>query len=153
MIEFRKIRETDFELICNHRRLMFLDSGKPADLVDVVTREFSNWLQPRLNDGRYRGFVAERDGDGSIASVGVMELDWPPHPSHSLSARRGYILNLYVEPGHRGKGVAKHLMQLGENYLRSQNVEYAILHATEAGRLLYIAHGWEQTSEMAKSLR
>ena len=118
---------------------------------NVLTTD--TWLLPRLSDNSYRGFIAETDTDGPIAGVGVMELDWPPHPSHPESARRGYILNLYVQPKHRGVGVAKRLMQLCEDQLRGQNVQYAILHATDAGRPLYAKSGWEQTSEMAKSFR
>lgn len=83
---------------------MFLDAGGTAAALDEMTNGFLAWLLPRLSDNSYRGFIAETDTDGPIAGVGVMEIDWPPHPSHPVSARRGYILNLYVQPKHRGVG-------------------------------------------------
>jgi len=43
-----------------------------------------------------------------------MVLDWPPHPLHPNEDRRGYVLNLYVEPGYRGRGVARDLMRLAD---------------------------------------
>lgn len=44
-------------------------------------------------------------------------------------------------------------MQLAEDEFARRDLQYAILHATEMGRSLYVALGWHATSEMAKALR
>lgn len=60
---------------------MFLEAGgDPAEL-QVMTQHFRPWLEERLGDGRYYGFKL-LDGDQPVAAIGLMSIDWPPHPSH-----------------------------------------------------------------------
>ena len=83
------------------------------------------------------------------AGLGMMVIDWPPHPSHPADHRRAYILNVFVEPEHRRKGLAKRLMALAEARARELGVCHAILHSTRQGCPLYESLGWGPTSEMA----
>lgn len=112
---------------------------------------FREWLAPRLADGRYFGWIVE-EGGAPVAGLGMMEIDWPPHPLHPREARRGYILNVYVEPGFRRRGLARLLMETAQEEARRRGIGYAILHATDQGRALYEALGWTDTAEMALSI-
>ena len=56
---------------------------------------------------RYLGWIAE-EGGRVAGSAGLLILDWPPHPLHPTSDKRGYLLNVYVEPEFRKRGLAKH---------------------------------------------
>lgn len=150
MIELRPVSASDLALICRHREAMFREAGNPAPAISAMLAPFAAWLEPRLADGRYFGFIAEAPGGEAIGGVGLMEIDWPPHPSHPEDARRGYVLNVYVEPRHRGQGVARALMEASDQAFRARAIPYAILHATNAGRPLYERSGWSQTTEMAK---
>jgi ribosomal protein S18 acetylase RimI-like enzyme len=152
MINIRTAITEDLELICLQRRQMFLESGKSADLVDEMNVNFSDWLSIRLSNGTYKGFIAENECGKPIAGIGVMELDWPPHPAHPCDDKRGYVLNLYVEPSYRLQGIAQKLMRICEGFLQERGIKYVILHATDAGRPLYEQSGWTKTSEMAKLL-
>ena len=64
-------------------------------------------------------------------------------------AARGYLLNAYVEPGHRGRGVARELMAMATAEARRRGLAYMVLHATAMGRPMYEKLGWAPTSEMA----
>ncbi|MEE3624873.1 GNAT family N-acetyltransferase [Nitrospirillum sp. BR 11752] len=148
----RPLTPDDLDLVCRHRAAMFRDSGRPEAAITAMVTPFRAWLAPRLADGRYFGF-ALADADGAVvAGIGLMELDWPPHPAHPEEARRGYVLNVYVEPGHRRQGLARRLMTLAESAFRERGIAYAVLHATAAGRPLYEQAGWAPTTEMAKAL-
>jgi ribosomal protein S18 acetylase RimI-like enzyme len=81
-----------------------------------------------------------------------MEVDRPPHPAHPQDERRGCVLNVFVDPSHRRQGVAKLLMQAGEDAFIRRRISYVFLHASKAGRPLYLRTGWTQTNEMAKTL-
>jgi GNAT superfamily N-acetyltransferase len=131
---------------------MFCEAGRSAADLAAMAGPFRRWLAPRLADGRYFGFMAEL-GAVVIGGIGLMEIDWPPHPFHPEDDRRGYVLNVFVEPSHRGQGVARRLMQASESELIRRGISYAILHATEAGRPLYERTGWARTSEFAKLLK
>lgn len=147
----RPLAPTDLEAVCVHRLRMFDEAGSPHDALEAMAPEFRAWLEPRLRDGRYFGFAAEHAGS-IVAGVGLMEIDWPPHPLHPRDARRGYVLNVYVEYAHRGRGVARALMAAADAEFRRRGLGYAILHATAAGRPLYERIGWAGTTEMAKRL-
>ena len=78
----------------------------------------------------------------------MMVIDWPPYPLHPTQSARGYFLNVFVEPEHRGQGLARALMDLAMEEARRRGLDHMILHATPMGRPLYEALGWTQTSEM-----
>jgi ribosomal protein S18 acetylase RimI-like enzyme len=149
-IEIRAVGPEDLDLICHHREEMFRDAGSDERSLAVMTENFRLWLKPRLADGSYFGFILTAAGQPA-AGVGLMLIDWPPHPMHPAQDRRGYVLNLFVEPEHRRKGLARRLMQLAEDELSGRGVSLLVLHATEKGRPLYSDLGWTAGSaEMIK---
>jgi GNAT superfamily N-acetyltransferase len=149
--QIRPLGASDLDLVCRHRAEMFRESGRPADLIAAMSGPFREWLEPRLADGRYFGWVMEEGGE-AVAGLGMMEIEWPPHPFHPLDARRGYVLNVYVEPDRRRRGFARRLMEQACAEGRRRGLRYMILHATDQGRPLYEALGWDDTAEMALSI-
>ena len=148
---YRPVSPADLDLICRHRHEMFKASGRADEIVAPMTAAFRPWLAPRLADGRYFGWICEADHP-PVAGLGMMVIDWPPHPSHPTQAERGYILNVFVEPEHRGQGLAKALMALATTEARRRGLAYLVLHSTEMGRPVYEGLGWRQTSEMGMAV-
>ncbi|HEV3429486.1 MAG TPA: GNAT family N-acetyltransferase [Paraburkholderia sp.] len=154
-VQVRAVGMGDLELVCRHREAMFSEAGRDAATLATMTEHFRAWLAPRLADGRYFGFVLNDDDaedEVPVAGIGLMEIDWPPHPAHPEQDRRGYVLNVYVEPHARRRGLARQLMQLADEAFARRGIRYAILHATEQGRDLYRQLGWGATTEMARTL-
>ncbi|MGI4861363.1 MAG: GNAT family N-acetyltransferase [Janthinobacterium lividum] len=150
-MEVREIAEGDAELVCRHREKMFRDAGRSEAVLQTMTVDFRRWLIPRLLDRSYFGYIV-CDKAEPIAGIGLMVIDWPPHPSHPTSDKRGYVLNVYVEPGHRRQEWARELMRLAETEFSRRGIQFAILHATEKGRGLYENLGWNGTTEMSKAI-
>lgn len=147
-MELRALREDDLDLICRQREAMCRDAGRSEDALREMIPNFREWLRPRLGDGRYFGFLVCDEGR-AVAGIGLMLLDWPPHPEHPDQDRRGYVLNVYVEPAYRRRGLARRLMQRAHEEFARRGVRFAVLHATEAGRPVYDRLGWRGTTEMA----
>ncbi|AKZ63554.1 GNAT family acetyltransferase [Herbaspirillum hiltneri N3] len=150
-MEIRDIRSDDVNLICRHREAMFREAGRDENSLSAMTPNFRNWLEPRIIDGSYFGFLAT-DNNTVVAGIGMMAIDWPPHPSHPHQDKRGYILNVYVEPAYRRRGIAGRLMEMADVEFKKRGLTYAILHSTKTGRPLYEKIGWSSTTEMAKPL-
>lgn len=150
-MDLREICEEDLELICRHREEMFRDAGRSDDVLRRMRQHFRDWLRPRLRDGSYFGFVLS-ESERPVAGIGLMLIEWPPHPSHPTQDKRGYILNVYVEPSHRRRGLARRLMQHAEAAFAQRGIAFAILHATEKGKALYADMAWSGTTEMAKCM-
>ncbi len=129
---------------------MFAEAGRSLDVLDAMAAPHRAWLEPRLASGAYFGFAVE--DEGVVASVGLMAIDWPPHPAHPAQDKRGYVLDVYVQPSHRRRGIARALMTLAEQTFVTRGLSFAVLHATAAGKPLYERLGWSGTSEMAKTL-
>ena len=147
----RSVRPGDGEVIGGHRRRMFAEDGRPEEELALMSVAFRAWIKPRLEDGRYFGFLVEEAGE-VIAGIGLMIIDWPPHFLHPESAERGYICNVFVEPEHRGTGLARMLMLRAEEEFGQRGVSYLVLHASKLGRPVYEKLGWKDTREMAKRL-
>lgn len=147
----RRLQTADHAMICAQREKMFVEAGGEPAQLRVMTEHFATWLRPRLLDGRYFGFVLSDQGK-TAAAIGLMSLDWPPHPAHPTCAQRGYVLNVFVEPDYRRRGLASALMNLAEAEFARRGIGFAILHATELGRPVYENLGWVPTAEMAKTI-
>ena len=148
---YRPVVAGDLELICRHRHEMFKASGRTDAIVQPSTNAFRDWLMPCLADDSYFGWIAQLDRL-DVAGLGMMVIDWPPHPAHPLQARRGYILNVFVEPPYRGQGLARGLMEIAMKEARQRDLQYLILHATAMAMPMYEKFGWGRTSEMSMTL-
>lgn len=126
---------------------MFIDAGRgTAESLAAMSQAYGEWLRPRLADGRYYGWLAE-SGGAVVGGLGMMTVDWPPHPLH-LEPARGYLLDVYVAPAFRGRGIARALTQCALDEARRRGLHLLFLHATEQGRPVYAAAGFGPTSEM-----
>lgn len=149
MFRLRPLSSADIDSICHHRDAMFRDMGTDESTLQAMKAPFRAWLEPRIADGRYFGFIAEIEAK-AVGGIGLMELDWPPHVMHPTDHRRGYILNVFVESEFRGHGIANALLDAADTQFQGRGLTYATLHATDMGRPIYERRGWKATAEMSK---
>jgi GNAT superfamily N-acetyltransferase len=107
---------------------------------------FVAWVRPRLVDGTYLGWLVEQDG-AVIAGAGMWLMDFPPHWMDAEPVR-AYLLNFYVEPIARGRGLAQQLLTLTVDEARHRGIRVVSLHASRLGRPIYERNGFEATNEM-----
>lgn len=139
----------DCDVILHHRRSMFrnMEEGASEEL-DQMVETTSPWLAAALVDGSYQGWLVEEKSSGKvIAGGGVIISPWPASPKN-CQARRATILNVYTELEFRRQGIARHLMLVMVEWLRSQGFRSVSLHASDAGRHLYESMGFTPTNEM-----
>ncbi len=131
------------------RRRMFESMGvtdtAALDAADVACVDY---FAQAIPVGIYRGWVVEAAGR-VVASAGYVIDRHPPGPGN-LTGRIGYIMNLYVEPAHRRRGLARRLMETILDHLRAEGVGVLALHATEMGRPLYERLGFAASNEMRR---
>lgn len=93
-------------------------------------------------------FLCRKDG-AVVASAGCGVRRAPyPEVLRPVHRKVGYVFGLYVEPGHRRRGLARRLTEACLDHLRAIGCQTANLHSSEAGRPLYQAMGFEATSEL-----
>src|ERR1700674_4185601 len=62
MVTTRPVSLSDLDLICRHREDMFRASNAPGrsdESLYVMTASFRVWIEPRLKDGSYFGYIVE----------------------------------------------------------------------------------------------
>jgi ribosomal protein S18 acetylase RimI-like enzyme len=148
MLTTRRATETDAELIAAHRYAMFAEMGKSeSSVLDEMRRNFVPWVERMLATQKYVGWIV-LDGERAVASGGFFELEWPPHPWDPLGEHRGYLLNFWVEPEYRGRGLARSLVKEAVAEARRRKLRVVTLHASDAGRPVYEAMGFRESNEM-----
>jgi ribosomal protein S18 acetylase RimI-like enzyme len=148
MLKTRQTTEADAELIAAHRHAMFVEMGKSeATALDEMRRNFVPWVEQMIGTGKYVGWIVE-ENERPVASSGFFELEWPPHPLDPAGEHRGYLLNFWVEPEYRGRGLARELVREGLAESRRRGIWVTALHASDAGRRVYEPMGFKATNEM-----
>ena len=100
------------------------------------------------------GWVVFREAEPStvIAGGGVQFRPLLPRPDASgggpLLGHEGLILNIYVEPAWRRRGLARRLMTTILEWAPSAGVVRLVLHASSDGRPLYESLGFVASNEM-----
>lgn len=147
-METRSASVANAALITAHRKAMFADIGKtPASILDAVSHNFEPWVARMLTDGKYIGWVTENESK-PVASAGLFVLDWAPHILDPAGEHRGYLLNVFVEPGFRRRGLARTLVDLCLGEARRRHIRVVSLHSSDAGKALYEGLGFRPTNEM-----
>ena len=104
-------------------------------------------MTARLGRGDYLGWFAQTAEVEVVGGAGVWVMDWPPLPRHP-GDRRANILNVYVQPQFRRRGLARRLTQTAIDWCRQAGLRVIVLHASAAGRPVYEALGFTPTNEM-----
>lgn len=147
MFEIRLAGLADAELIGRQRRQMFRDAGQPDDdVMAAMEREFVPWVRAKIAEDKYIGWLASEDGV-VVGGAGLWLMEFPPH-FLNREAMRAYLLNFYVDPEFRGRGLARALLHEALAEARRREIEVVTLHASKFGRRLYEQNGFKQTNEM-----
>jgi ribosomal protein S18 acetylase RimI-like enzyme len=147
-MEIRRAETTDAALISAHRRAMFAEiQTLDEPVLDVLERRAVAWTERMIREGKYYGWIAT-DAGCPVASAGLLILDWPPHPFDPEGELRGYLLNVYVEPEYRKRGLAHELVKQCMAEADRRGIRVVTLHSSQAGRPIYERFGFHATNEM-----
>jgi ribosomal protein S18 acetylase RimI-like enzyme len=148
MLTTRRATRDDAEVITRHPKAMFADMRDASDSVlEEMARHFEPWVRRMLADDKYVGWITS-DGGHAIASAGLLILDWAPHFLDPAGAQRGYILNVFVEPEYRRRGLAQALMSECMDEARRRGIRVVALHASKKGQPVYEKLGFTAGNEM-----
>ena len=142
----------DLDHVLHHRRRMFEDMGfTDAPALDRMIEVSTALLRRGLADDTYRGWLVEDVAGSVVAGGGVILLEFQPHPIDPRP-QRAWVVNMFTEPGHRRRGLARRLMDAMIGWCRDAGLTHLNLHASDEGRPLYEALGFEPTNEMRLAL-
>jgi len=110
-------------------------------------------VQTLLEQSSYFGFAAfpQEEPTRVVGGAGVLQrLRWPwvLEGKATTATTQGIIINVYVEPAHRRRGLARALILALEAECAARGVAKLTLHASGMGRPLYESLGYEPTNEM-----
>lgn len=125
-------------------RIALMESERllgPGEDAVALEAAIAAWLRERLDSPTFGPFVASEDGV-VVGSGGITVYDSPPGPG--LAWREAYVMSMYTEPGHRGRGVARAVLAALLEFARAAGgVGRVWLRASAMGRSLYLGAGFE----------
>jgi len=131
---------------------MFEDMGfTDQQALEAMLASSTPLLRRGLADGTYRSWLVEMPGVGIVAGGGVIILSFQSHPSDPRP-QRAWVVNMFTEPEHRRRGLARRLMEAILEWCRAEGMRSLYLHASDDGRRLYESLGFEATNEMRIAL-
>ena len=131
----------DASALVHHRVAMFTDMGIPLD-VPTLDREFRAWLSAMMPAGTFHAWLVESDDGSIVAGGGVSVVPWPPGP-RDMNHRIAVVYNVYTEPAHRRRGLARLVMDAIHAWCREAGITAMALNASEDGRPLYDSMGYQ----------
>jgi GNAT superfamily N-acetyltransferase len=155
----REATVSDAAIIARHRLGMFRDMGLvPTDALASELLETSTpALAALLREGSYVGWIASDASGRVLAGAGAHVRPQLPRISQDglsvVTAPVPLVVNVYTEPDVRGTGIARALMNALVEWATAQGFDRVVLHASDAGRPLYVSLGFVPTNEMQWSLR
>ncbi len=141
---FKKAEKKDAAILAEYRLKMFNEVFPDDNLVErkaEIVDECTRYYLDNINNKNHYSIIAFIDKTAVGCGTILLE-ERPPNPKHktNLSA---YILNIYVDGEHRGKGIAKKIMEHLDEYARTMGVRRIGLHASRFGQGLYKKMGYK----------
>jgi GNAT superfamily N-acetyltransferase len=134
----------DADVLVRHRIAMFREMGVPLDAA-VLEQAFRAWLTKVMPAGTYRAWLVEAP-DGAVAGGGgITILPWPPGPQY-VGDTLAFVYNVYSEPPHRRRGLARLIMDTIHAWCRDQGITSMALNASRDGKPLYESMGYAESS-------
>jgi GNAT superfamily N-acetyltransferase len=134
----------DQDALVHHRLAMFADMGVPFD-AETLDAAFRSWLGRMMPAGTYRAWLVDIPGGAIVAGGGMTIVAWPPGPRY-LGDRLAFVYNVYTEPAHRGRGLARLVMTAIHDWCHAEGITSLALNASKAGGPLYLSMGYAVTA-------
>lgn len=130
---------------------MWEDMGAfDAKLLKTADPVYRRWLRTHMKNGRLTVWIVEAKG-APIASGALWIMQQHPRPNNP-TGEVPYLLSMYTDPHHRGKGHAKRIVKAAIKYARAGGYGRISLHASKFGRPVYKKLGFERSWEMRLEL-
>src|SRR5262249_40512634 len=110
-------------------------------------RDAAPIIEAAIQGGTYRPWFAENGSGDIVAGGGIQLRPLLPRPECRL-APEAIILNMYVQPAHRRRGLARRLLEGMLDWCKAQNIVRIVLHPSDQGRALYESMGFQPTGEL-----
>ena len=111
---------------------------------------YAAWVRPRIEVGRYVGWLAV-EGDAVVGGAGAVLLDWGPTRANP-GGQMARIVNVFTDESRRGQGIARALLQAVLQQCEDLGVREFNLGATSDGRALYRSLGFvDSPAEMRRA--
>jgi GNAT superfamily N-acetyltransferase len=133
----------DVDVLVRHRIAMFTDMAVPLDAASLGAT-FHAWLIETMGSGAYRAWLADDDAGRASGGGGITIVPWPPGPRYP-GDRLAFVYNVYTEPAHRRRGVARLVMETIHSWCAANGVTSMALNASAHGRGMYEAMGYQVT--------
>jgi GNAT superfamily N-acetyltransferase len=138
----------DAPIIAHHRVAMFRDMGDlSGDEVPRLEYAAFVYMRQMMAERRYLGWLVEREGK-VVAGAGMIISQLLPRPGAIEGGAQALIVNVYCEPEHRRRGLARALIKAMLEWCKRERMAKIVLHASPDGRPLYESLGFVQTNEM-----
>jgi GNAT superfamily N-acetyltransferase len=143
----RSAQQRDVPMIAHHRAAMFRDMGWiPEADYEMLRQASADWISGLLPAG-YAGWLVEHQ-QAVVAGGGFLLREMGPLPGCYRVSRWAHIVNMYTEPTHRRRGLARQLMQVILGACAQQGFDLITLAASDEGRPLYESLGFRPTNDM-----
>src|SRR5512135_368592 len=128
----RVAKPSDIPDLLRHRRGMYEDMGySDAEALRGMMTTSEPYLREAMANGTLHAWIAEVEG--RIAGGGLIIVSpWLSHP-YDQQCRRATVLNMYVDPEFRRRGIARQLMQTMIDWCRKNGFVNVSLHASDQG--------------------
>ena len=152
----RRATPADVATIVAHRIAMFHDMGRfprgdGGVAAEALARATADYLAGSVADGTYAGWLAVDADGGVVGGAGVLlRADVPRQgvDGRVLTGPQALLLNVYTVPAWRRRGIAAVLVRTAVDWADARGCSAVVLHASDAGRLLYERLGLRPTNEM-----
>jgi GNAT superfamily N-acetyltransferase len=133
----------DTDVLVRHRIGMFTDMGESID-VPALESAFAAWLRDVMTAGSYRAWLVETSAGVVVGGGGISILLWPPGPRYP-GDRIAFVYNVYTEPAHRRRGLARLVMDAIHTWCRDEGITSMALNASRDGQPLYRSMGYAES--------
>ncbi len=147
-MNFKQASLSDLEILVS-TRIDVLRSANQLDLSVNLNEveEFSRlYYQEALASDNHTAFLVY-DDDNNVIGAGAVSYYQVMPTYHNPSGKKAYIMNMYVAPEHRRKGIATKLLDLLIADSKERGIHHITLEATQMGRKLYENYGFRQMAD------
>lgn len=143
---------TDAAQVALHRRVMFADI-RPYEsaALDEMQQKYAVWVEEKLAAGEYVAFFALNGAGEIVGGAGAWLREWLFSP-RNMSGKDAHVVDVYVRPEYRRRGIARALMQTLVNWCEEHGLVTITLEASDQGQHLYETLGFEVMNMMRKRI-